>query len=100
MAWTDIARRERRREGLRYPSDMTDREWTLSAPFIPSAKGGSRRRTTDMREVVNAILYMAASGCAWRTAAQMLSASLDGAGVISTPGATPICSMILTRRWS
>jgi len=66
MAWTGIARREHSREGLRYPSDMTDREWLLTAPFIPSAKSGGRPRTTDMREVVNALLYIAASGCSWR----------------------------------
>lgn len=66
MAWTGIARREHSREGLRYPSDMTDREWLLAEPFIPPARGGGRRRTTDMREVLNALLYIAASGCAWR----------------------------------
>ena len=66
MAWTDIARREHSRAGLRYPSDMTDREWELVAPFVPPAKRGGRRRTTDMREVINAILYIAGSGCAWR----------------------------------
>ena len=66
MAWTDIARREHSRAGLRYPSDMTDREWALAAPFIPPAKTGGRRRTTDMREVVNALLYLASAGCAWR----------------------------------
>ena len=66
MAWTGIARREHSREGLRYPSDMTDREWLLAAPFILPAKRGGRRRTTDMREAVNALLYIAASGCAWR----------------------------------
>ena len=66
MAWTGIARREHSREGLRYPSDLTDREWALPAPFIPSAKTGGRRRSTDMREVVNALLYIAASGCSWR----------------------------------
>ena len=66
MAWTGIARREHSREGLRYPSDMTDREWALTSPFIPPARTGGRRRTTDMREVVNALLYMASAGCAWR----------------------------------
>ena len=66
MAWTGIARREQSREGLRYPSDMTDREWMLTAPLIPAAKRGGRRRTTDMREAVDARLYIAASGCAWR----------------------------------
>lgn len=40
MAWTDIARREHSRDGLRYPSDMTDREWVVAAPFIPPAKRG------------------------------------------------------------
>jgi transposase len=66
MTWTGIARREHSREGLRYPSDMTEREWALTAPFIPPAKTGGRRRTTDMREVLNALLYLASAGCAWR----------------------------------
>ncbi|WP_062345362.1 IS5 family transposase, partial [Novosphingobium sp. CCH12-A3] len=66
VTWTGIARREHSREGLRYPSDMTDAEWALSAPFVPPAKRGGRPRTADMREVLNAILYIAASGCAWR----------------------------------
>ena len=66
MAWTGIARREHSREGLRYPSDLTEREWVLASPFIPPAKTGGRRRSADMREVVNALLYIASSGCAWR----------------------------------
>ena len=66
MTWTGIARREHSRDGLRYPSDMTDLEWALAAPFVPPAKTGGRRRTTDMREVVNALLYIASAGCAWR----------------------------------
>jgi transposase len=66
MTWTGIARREHSREGLRYPSDMTDVEWALTAPFVPPARRGGRPRTAEMREVLNAILYIAASGCAWR----------------------------------
>jgi transposase len=66
MAWTGIARREHSREGLRYPSDLTDQEWGLTSPFIPPAKTGGRRRSADMREVVNALLYIASSGGAWR----------------------------------
>jgi len=66
MTWTGIARREHSRKGLRYPSDMTDREWLLTSPFIPPAKSGGRKRTTDMREVLNAMLYIASSGCPWR----------------------------------
>jgi transposase len=45
---------------------MTDAEWAVAEPFIPPAKRGGRRRTTDMREVVNALLYIASAGCAWR----------------------------------
>lgn len=66
MSWTDIARAEYSRDGLRYPSDLTEKEWTLIAPFIPPAKTGGRKRTTNMREVVNGILYIASSGCPWR----------------------------------
>ena len=66
MTWTGIARRDHSREGLRYPSDMTDGEWALAAPFVPPARRGGRPRTADMREVLNAMLYIAASGCAWR----------------------------------
>ena len=50
----------------RYPTDLTDTEWTILAPLIPTAKPGGRPRTTDMREVVNAILYSLRSGCQWR----------------------------------
>ena len=54
MGWTSVARAEHNRESLRYPSDLTDREWAPTAPFIPPTKSGGRRRTTDMRKVVNA----------------------------------------------
>jgi putative transposase len=50
----------------RYPTDLTEAEWTLLAPLIPVAKPGGRPRTTDMREVVNAIFYMLRGGCQWR----------------------------------
>ena len=50
----------------RYPTDLTDMAWTILAPCIPTAKPGGRPRTTDMREVVNAILYSLRSGCQWR----------------------------------
>jgi putative transposase len=39
----------------RYPTDLTEAEWTLLVSLIPAAKLGGRPRTTDMREVVNAI---------------------------------------------
>ena len=66
MPWTEAARREYRRAGARYASDMTDREWVLVAPFMPPARRLGRPRTTDLREVMNAILYIATTGCQWR----------------------------------
>ena len=81
MGWTGIARREHRREGLRYPSDMTEREWLLTAPFIPPAKTGGRRRTTDMREVVNALSVHRIERRCVADVAQMLCPGVDGAAL-------------------
>ena len=65
MPWTEFTRRDYRREGLRYASDSTDREWALIAPFMPPPKRTGRPRTTNLRDVVDALLYMAATGCQW-----------------------------------
>ena len=46
------------RDRLRYPSDVTDDEWALIAPLIPPAKRGGRRRSVNVREVVNGLLYV------------------------------------------
>src|SRR5215470_107721 len=48
-----------------YPSDLTDAQWALLAPHLPSSFGG-RPRTTDLRDVVDAILYLLRTGCQWR----------------------------------
>lgn len=64
--WTDITRKRHSRSGLRYPSDLRDAEWALIEPMLPPARGGGRPRTTDLREVMNAILYLATGGCQWR----------------------------------
>jgi transposase len=66
MPWNDIARRDHARRGCRYSSDLTDREWALIAPFLPPPRNQGRPRTADLREVMNAILYMASAGCQWR----------------------------------
>ncbi len=49
-----------------YPSDLTDQEWARLSPLIPPAKEGGRPRTTDMRDVLNAIFYVDRTGCQWR----------------------------------
>jgi transposase len=64
--WTEITRRNYDRDGLRYASDLRDAEWVLIEPFMPPAKAVGRPRTTDLREVVNAILYVLRAGCPWR----------------------------------
>jgi len=50
----------------RYPTDLTDAQWRRLEPLIPKAKPGGRPRSTDMREALNAMFYIARSGCAWR----------------------------------
>ena len=64
--WTAEQRQAHERHGLRYPSDLTDAEGALVEPFIPPAKRGGRQRTVDVREVLNGILYVLATGCQWR----------------------------------
>src|SRR5437016_3183713 len=49
----------------RYPSDLTDEQWALVEPLIPVYPGG-RPRTTEMRDVVDAIFYVLRTGCQWR----------------------------------
>ena len=66
MAWTEITRRKYRRDGLRYASDTTDAEWTVIEPHMPLAAHCGRPRGTSLREVVNAIFYIAQTGCQWR----------------------------------
>lgn len=66
MAWTGITRPHYERRCPRYASDLTDEEWSLIEPLMPSPNHIGRPRKMDLREVVNALLYMASSGGAWR----------------------------------
>jgi transposase len=49
-----------------YPSDLSDAEWGLLDPLIPTAKPGGRHEVHPRREIVNAIFYVLRSGCQWR----------------------------------
>ena len=49
-----------------YPSDLTDAQWELLAPFIPAPAADSPREPIDRREIVNGIQYMLRTGCSWR----------------------------------
>ena len=63
--WTPENRPKYDRSKLRYPSDLTDEEWAIIAPLIPSAKRGGNRRTIDERAVVNGVMYILSTGCQW-----------------------------------
>ena len=64
--WTVENRARYHRSKLRYPSDLTGAEWALIEPLIPPAKRGGNKRTVDMREVVNGLMYILSTGCQWR----------------------------------
>lgn len=49
-----------------YPSDLTDEQWAILAPLIPPPRKNVRPRQADMREVINAIMYLLRTGCPWR----------------------------------
>ena len=64
--WTKENRGRYDRNHLRYPRDLTEEEWKLVEPLIPPAKRGGDKRTVDIREVVNALMYVLSTGCQWR----------------------------------
>jgi len=64
--WTKEARIRHTPREERYPSDVTDAEWTIIAPMIPPPRQGGRHRETDMRDVMNAVRYVLRTGCQWR----------------------------------
>jgi len=64
--WTPENRNRYNRDHLRYPSDLTDKEWELIAPLIPPPRRGGRKRSVDIRQVMNGIMYVLSTGCGWR----------------------------------
>ena len=57
----DIARKTKR-----YPSDLTDEEWVRLEPLMPKPARRGRKPSVDLREMLNAIRYMARSAGGWR----------------------------------
>ena len=51
---------------LPYPSDVNDQEWECIVPHVAQKQGPGRKRTINIREVVNALCYMTKTGCQWR----------------------------------
>ncbi len=51
---------------LPYDSDLNDQEWDCIAPYVSQKPGPGRKRTVNIREIVNALCYMTKTGCQWR----------------------------------
>lgn len=66
MPWTETTRTQHAPRGSRYASDVSDTEWALIGPLLPPQRELGRPRETDLREVVNALFYLAWLGCPWR----------------------------------
>ena len=64
--WTRENREHYDRSRLRYESDLTNEEWAEIAPLIPPAKRGGNKRTVDIRQVVDGVMYILSTGCQWR----------------------------------
>jgi transposase len=64
--WTPAARAQLARDPAAYATDLTDAEWALVAPFLPAPAGTGRPRRWASRRILDAILYVLRTGCAWR----------------------------------
>lgn len=65
MPWADSARRQYARTAARYATDLSEAESALIEPHLPAPSRLGRLRTVDLREVLNAILYLLRTSCAW-----------------------------------
>ena len=66
MPWNRATRKDYKRDGRRYESDVTDKEWAIAESMLPKQGRLGRPRQTDLREVFNAIQHVLATGCQWR----------------------------------
>ena len=66
MAWNETTQEQYKRPSGRFETDLTDEEWELIEPLLPSPSKTGRPRSTDLREVFNAVQYMLGTGCQWR----------------------------------
>ena len=61
-----MSRKTRKSKVKRYPTDLNDKKWDIINPLLPGALLGGRPRKISVRKLINAILYVTRSGCAWR----------------------------------
>ena len=64
--WSEENRGRYDRSHLRYPTDLSDEEWAEIEPSIPPAKRGGNKRTVNIRQVVNGVMYILGTGCQWQ----------------------------------
>ncbi len=64
--WSATTRAQHRRDGLRFPSDLTDAEWAVLAPLLPAPAPVGRPPRWPTRDIVNAIFYILCGGIPWR----------------------------------
>ena len=74
MGWTEIARRENDRSGLRYASDCTDEEWAVIRPLLKRTSKVGRPRKHKARTFVGCDPVYRFDGVPMGAAAQGLSA--------------------------
>src|ERR1700733_39790 len=86
MAWTEITRGKYKRDEQRYESDTAAAEWALIEPHMPPPAPRGRTREVSLRDVVNAIFYIAQSGCQWR----MLPKDFPPYGSVSIRATVPV----------
>ena len=85
--WTEITRPKYERKGAGYSSDLSDAEWAMIEPRLPQRNRLGRPPKTEMRRVVNALLYMVRTGCRWRSCRASFRL-IRRCSIISTLGAT------------
>ena len=64
--WKSEHRQAADRNRLRYPSNLTDAKSAIVQPIIPLARHSGRKRSVNVREVLNKIIYILWTGCQWK----------------------------------
>ena len=53
-------------ESRRYPTDLSDVEWSYIGPHLPGPTGWGRPKIHGPRAILDAVFYVLKSGCPWR----------------------------------
>lgn len=61
-----MAKKRNKSKVKRYPTDLNKKKWSIIEPLLPKALPNGHPRVVSLKQVVNAILYITRSGCAWR----------------------------------